>query len=61
MLLVERPYPHWTVALTNDFGHGRNCDVATAQALAACPLLPDWWGELVVRRAPGPAGVRRSY
>ena len=53
MLLVERPYPAWTVALTNDFGHGRNRDVETAQALAACPLLPEWWGELVVRRADG--------
>jgi MOSC domain-containing protein YiiM len=53
LLLAERPYPRWTVALTNDFGHGRNADLATAQALAACPLLPDWWGELAVRRAQG--------
>src|SRR5579884_1338089 len=51
--LVERPYPQWTIALTNDFGHSRNNDVATAQALAACPLLPEWWGRLVVRRASG--------
>ena len=51
--LVERPYPEWTVALVNDFGHGRNRDMATARALAACPLLVGFWRELVVRRALG--------
>ncbi len=51
LTLVERPYPQWTVALTNDFGHGRNKDVEAAQALATCPLLIDFWRELVVRRA----------
>ena len=51
--LVERPYPEWTVALVNDFGHRRNKDLATAQALAACPLLNGWWQRLVVRRAMG--------
>jgi MOSC domain-containing protein YiiM len=49
--LIERPYPQWTVALTNDFGHNRNKDIETAQALAACPLLPDLWRGLVVKRA----------
>ena len=51
--LVERPFPAWTVALTNDLGHGRNRDLAAAQALAACPLLPEFWQRLVVRRAGG--------
>jgi MOSC domain-containing protein YiiM len=49
--LVERPYPQWTVALVNDFGHSRNGDIALAQALAACPLLPEWWSEFVVECA----------
>ena len=53
LTLVERPFPQWSVALTNDLGHGRNRDVEVAQALAKCPLLDDWWGELVVRRATG--------
>ncbi|HEY7036296.1 MAG TPA: MOSC domain-containing protein [Thermomicrobiales bacterium] len=53
VLLVERPYPAWTMALTNDFGHCRNRDLATAEALAACPLLDPWWQRLVVRRATG--------
>jgi MOSC domain-containing protein YiiM len=53
VVLVDRPYPCWTVALTNDLGHRRNTDLATAQALAACPLLNEWWRRLVVRRAQG--------
>jgi MOSC domain-containing protein YiiM len=53
VILVERPHPAWTVALTNDFGHFRNRDLATAEALAACPLLDHWWQRLVVHRATG--------
>jgi MOSC domain-containing protein YiiM len=53
VVLVERPYPNWTVALINDFGHFRNRDLATAEALAGCPLLDPWWQRLVVRRARG--------
>lgn len=51
--VVERPYPRWTIALVNDFAHGRNRDVVTARALAACPLLHEWWQRLVLRRAMG--------
>jgi len=51
--LIERPYPKWTIALTNDFGHSRNKDVETAKALAACPLLNKFWQRLVVHRAMG--------
>jgi MOSC domain-containing protein YiiM len=51
--LDERPYPAWTMSLINDFGHFRNRDLATAEAIAACPLLDPWWQRLVVRRAQG--------
>lgn len=51
--LVERPHPEVTVALLNDFAHGRNTDVAAAKEIAACPLLEEWWGHLIVRRAQG--------
>ena len=51
IILRERPYPQWTVALVNDFGHTRNGDVELARVLAACPLLPDFWQELVVECA----------
>jgi MOSC domain-containing protein YiiM len=51
--LIERPYPQWTIALINDFGHARNRDVETARAIAACPLLNEWWQKMVVRHAKG--------
>jgi len=51
VLLVERPYPQWSMALVNDFGHARNCDVALAREMADCPLLSDFWRQLVVQRA----------
>jgi len=53
ILLSERPYPAWTIALVNDFGHGRNSNVELARELATCPLLADFWQKLVVRRAQG--------
>lgn len=49
--LLDCPCPAFTIALVNDFGHGRNRDLAAAQKLAACPVLPEWWGRLVVCRA----------
>ena len=51
LLLVERPYPQWTVALVNDFAHSRNNDVETARSLADCPILRDMWRELILKRA----------
>jgi MOSC domain-containing protein YiiM len=49
--LLDRPYPAFTVALVNDFGHCRGGDETVARALAACPLLNEWWRDLVLRRA----------
>lgn len=56
VMLSERLYPTWTVALANDFGHGRNHDIATARELATCPALAEFWQRLVVRRAQGIEG-----
>jgi MOSC domain-containing protein YiiM len=47
--LIERPYPQWSMALINDFAHGRNKDIEQAQALSACPLLHEFWAELIMR------------
>ncbi len=47
--LVERPYPDFSMALINDFGHSRQDDPALARALASCPLLDEFWQKLVVR------------
>ena len=51
VMLIERPYPRWTMALINSFANGKNKDVELAQELAACPLLEEWWGNLIVKRA----------
>jgi len=50
ILLADRPYPEWSIALINDFAHGRNKDVEQAQALAHCPQLHEFWRDLILRR-----------
>ena len=53
VLLVERAYPRWTMALINDFTHGHNKNVALARELASCPHLEEWWQEMIMRRVLG--------
>ncbi|MGH2561531.1 MAG: MOSC domain-containing protein [Thermomicrobiales bacterium] len=53
IVLVDRPFPQYSIALINDFTHHRNHDLDRAHELAACPLLPEWWQRLVVARASG--------
>ena len=53
LLLVERPYPRWTMALINDFTHGHNKDVALARELASCLHLDEWWQEMIMHRVLG--------
>lgn len=53
LTLVERPYPDYTMALINDLSNGRNRDLATAEALAACPALEPFWRRLVLAGAKG--------
>ncbi len=36
--LVERPYPRWTVALVNDFGHGRNKQARASTGTCRLPI-----------------------
>lgn len=61
VLLVERPYPRFTVALVNDLGHGRSHDAAVASELADCSLLDDWWPALINRQLKrGSAVANRS-
>jgi MOSC domain-containing protein YiiM len=51
IILLERPYPQWSIALINDFAHGRNHDMEKAQALVRCPMLDEFWHDLILRRA----------
>lgn len=53
VLLAERSYPRWTMALINDFTHGHSKDVALARELTSCPQLEVWWQELIMRRVLG--------
>lgn len=47
LLLAARPYPRWTMALINDFAHGRNRDHALISEFCACPLLDDFWPRVI--------------
>jgi MOSC domain-containing protein YiiM len=51
LLLIERPYPKWTVADANEIMHHRLDDMDAARALAACPALSMRWRENLARRA----------
>lgn len=54
LILIERPYPEWTVAAANAVMHGRPTDRAAAEALAACPALAaNWRTALAARSATG--------
>lgn len=49
MQLIERPYPEFSVAVVNDFGHGRRLDIGQALALTHCDTLDMFWRELIER------------
>lgn len=53
IMLIERPYPQWTIALINSFAHNRNRDVETARAIAACPSLNEFWQRYIIKWAKG--------
>ncbi|MDP1679877.1 MAG: 3-alpha domain-containing protein, partial [Candidatus Nitrotoga sp.] len=43
LVLVERPYPEWTVAVANNIMLHRKESYVAAQALAECPALSGSW------------------
>ena len=49
LMLIEHPYPEWTIALINDFAHFRTYDLETAKALLVCPILDEFWQRLIVK------------
>lgn len=51
LVLLERPYPEWTVEKANRVMHADKEDVASALALAAIPLLSVNWRTSLSRRA----------
>lgn len=52
VILLDRPFPQWTIARVNAIGLRRDDDL-TAADLAACPLLADVWREGLRRRVAG--------
>lgn len=49
--LIERPYPKWTVELSNQIMHCDKHDIAAALELAAVPHLSENWRTTFTRRA----------
>lgn len=50
LILLERPFPQWTVARANDVMHRGQHDKAASAELAACPLLSPSWVRTLFRR-----------
>lgn len=51
VVLVDRPYPQWTIARANEIMHHRLNDREVAAELAACPLLAANWQRTLANRA----------
>lgn len=51
LILVERPYPNWTVSVANEVMHHRTDDRQAAQELADCIYLSSRWREKLLQRA----------
>jgi MOSC domain-containing protein YiiM len=56
VVLRERPYPRWTVALANDLMFRRLQDRDALAALATCPLLSSSWRDTLGERLEEGAG-----
>lgn len=54
LALQERPYPEWTIQRCNTVMHHEKDDLATARALAECPLLSASWKDSLHVRATKP-------
>lgn len=54
LILVERPFPEWTVDRANQVMHHDKSNIAAAQALAALPELSESWRTTLQRRGSEP-------
>jgi MOSC domain-containing protein YiiM len=50
LVLIDRPYPQWTVSLANDVMHHRLFDMEAARSLMNCHLLSTRWKESLAKR-----------
>ena len=50
LLLIDRPYPQWTVAIANDVMHHQMFDMDATRSLMDCHLLSTRWKETLAKR-----------
>ena len=53
LILVDRPYPEWTVEQVNSIRYSRDVSQETVLSLASCPLLAESWRTALVAKAKG--------
>jgi len=53
LILLERPFPQWTVAHANEIMHSKGGDRDLTARLAACPALGGSWKKTLSARAGG--------
>ncbi|PRX42781.1 MOSC domain-containing protein YiiM [Planifilum fimeticola] len=51
VILLDRPYPQWTISRCNEIMYHRRKDRESAAQLAACPLLSESWVRTLSKRA----------
>lgn len=63
LVLMERPYPAWSVAKCNEVMYEKKDDYEITAALAACPLLASNWRQTLAKRLKGIESVesKRVY
>ncbi|PWU69812.1 MOSC domain-containing protein [Gracilibacillus dipsosauri] len=53
LILLERPYPKWTIAQCNEVMYRKKDDLALVEELASCPFLAESWKETLSKRLKG--------
>lgn len=53
LLLLERPYPEWTISKCNEVMHVKKDDLKLAEELASCELLAEKWKKTLNKRLAG--------
>ncbi|KAA9019483.1 MOSC domain-containing protein [Niallia endozanthoxylica] len=53
LVLLDRPYPQWTISKCNEVMHMKKDDIRLAKKLASCELLALNWKQTLQKRATG--------
>ena len=53
LVLLENPYPQWTIARCNEVMHVKRDDLSLANELASCEALADNWKRTLAKRLAG--------